>query len=291
MDTFLYASSTTAEEKYSGKKQIVSLGAGSDTRYFRLKQKHPDLDLIYHELDFSSNTKAKIALLSSSAFVDAAKRLCGIDLRSADVQVTEDGARLSSPGYQIYPQDLRDLPRDVATLPGVDATTATLLISECCLIYLSPEQADRVLEYFTKLFSTNVPLAMAIYEPIRPNDAFGRTMVSNLTARGIHLQTLEKYASLSAQRARLRKYGFNHLPEEADSSTVSSGSDAADIDFVWKKWVSLDLNEKERVEGLEWLDEVEEFTLFARHYCVAWGWRAFPRGQRWTGSLPRQADA
>jgi hypothetical protein len=287
----LYSSSTPTEEKNSGKKQIVSLGAGSDTRYFRLKQKHPDLDLIYHEFDFSSNTKAKIALLSSSAFVDAAKHLCGLDLRSVDVQVTEDAARLSSPGYYIYPHDLRNLPSDVTALPGIDATTPTLLISECCLIYLSPEQADGVLEYFTKFFSADVPLAMAIYEPIRPDDAFGRTMVRNLTARGIYLQTLEKYASLSAQRARLRRYGFNHLPEEVNSDTVSGGSEAADIDFVWKRWVSLDSNEKERVEGLEWLDEVEEFTLFARHYCVAWGWRAFPRDQRWTGSLPRQADA
>jgi [phosphatase 2A protein]-leucine-carboxy methyltransferase len=52
----------------------------------------------------------------------------------------------------------------------IDATTPTLLISECCLIYLSPEQADGVLEYFTKFFSADVPLAMAIYEPIRPDD-------------------------------------------------------------------------------------------------------------------------
>jgi [phosphatase 2A protein]-leucine-carboxy methyltransferase len=32
--------------------------------------------------------------------------------------------------------------------------------------------------------------------------------------------------------------------------------------------------EKERVAGLEMLDEVEEWQLLARHYCVAWGWRS-----------------
>lgn len=272
-------------------KQIISLGAGSDTRYFRLRQKHPDVDLIYHELDFPSNTKAKIALLSSSSFVETAKRLCNLDLLSTDVQVTEDGASLSSPGYYVHPQDLRKIPSDGAALPGIDATVPTLLMSECCLVYLAPSQADAVLEYFAKFFSVGVPLAMVIYEPIRPDDAFGRTMVSNLTARGIHLQTLEKYASLSAQRARLKRHGFDHLPEEVGFSSVSGGSEAADIDFIWRRWTSLDAAEIERVEGLEWLDEVEEFTLFARHYCVAWGWRAFSKDERWTGSLPCQTDA
>ena len=159
---------------------------------------------------------------------------------------------------------------------GVDIAIPTLLISECCLIYLSPAEADAVLEYFTRIFSSSVPLAIAIYEPIRPNDAFGRTMVSNLTARGIQLQTLEKYANLAAQRDRLKRYGF------------SDGAEAADIDFIWRKWL-LD-KDRERVESLEWMDEVEEFTLFARHYCVAWGWRRFADDQSWASALPAQSD-
>lgn len=31
--------------------------------------------------------------------------------------------------------------------------------------------------------------------------------------------------------------------------------------------------EKERVAGLEMLDEHEELDLLLMHYCVAWGWR------------------
>ncbi|RMD40394.1 hypothetical protein DV735_g4712, partial [Chaetothyriales sp. CBS 134920] len=116
------------------RKQIISLGAGSDTRYFRLVAQHPDID--------------------------------------------------------------RHL---------------------CCLIYLSPDEADAVLEYFCNgggLFHNNnsnaepAPLAIVIYEPILPHDAFGRTMVSNLTARGIHLQTLHRYADLRQQKTRLERNGF-----------------------------------------------------------------------------------
>lgn len=267
VETFLDASGP-------GKKQIISLGAGSDTRYFRLRQRYPDIALIYHELDFAVNTKAKIALLSSPAFVETAKRYSSFDLQSSEVVITEEGARLSCPDYFVHPQDLRQLPDIGVALPGIDVMVATLIISECCLIYLAPGEADKVLRYFSSLFKSTA-LSIAIYEPIRPNDAFGRTMVSNLTARGIHLQTLEKYASLGAQKERLKMIGF------------ASGAQAADIDFIWRKWLT-DID-RVRVEGLEWMDEVEEFTLFARHYCVAWGWRGFPEEQQWS-ALPDQAD-
>jgi [phosphatase 2A protein]-leucine-carboxy methyltransferase len=42
---------------------------------------------------------------------------------------------------------------------------------------------------------------------------------------------------------------------------------------LWEsdEWVSA--AERERIEKLEWLDEIEEWKLLASHYCVAWGWR------------------
>ena len=259
----------------SGRKQIISLGAGSDTRYFRLRRRHPGVDLLYHELDFAVNTRAKIVLLTSTAFVEVAKTLCDVNLHSPGTVITDDGSELHSTGYHIHAVDLRQLPRSETMLRGIDPTCPTLIISECCLIYLSPSDADRVLEHFKNLFEPEVPLAIAIYEPIRPDDAFGRTMVNNLTARGIHLQTLEKYASLPAQMERLVKSGF------------SGGAEAADVDFIWRKWLAV--SERERVEGLEWMDEVEEFTLFARHYCVAWGWQGFAQQQHEWKKLPVQA--
>ena len=83
-------------------------------------------------------------------------------------------------------------------------------------------------------------------------------MVSNLAARGIVLQTLQKYHSLAIQRARLQEHGF-------------AGTAGADVDFLWENWVSAE--EKRRVATLEMVDEVEEWRLLAQHYCVAWGWR------------------
>ncbi|KAJ5664468.1 hypothetical protein N7507_005199 [Penicillium longicatenatum] len=238
------------------KKQIISLGAGSDTRVFRLLAARQPSDLIYHELDFAVNTTAKIHAIRSTPRLQKA---LGIDSSSQDVTVSEAGDSLHSPAYHIHPLDLRTLSSSTQEiLPGVDTTLPTLLISECCLVYLSPTEATEVVSFFTRLFPT-APLGLVLYEPIRPDDAFGRTMVSNLATRGIQLQTLHKYATLKAQRTRLHDQGF------------VSGQAVADIEFLWERWV--DEKEKERVSRLEMLDEMEEWQLLARHYCIAWGWR------------------
>ncbi|KAK4937209.1 carboxy methyl transferase for protein phosphatase 2A [Elasticomyces elasticus] len=261
VDTFL---STNG----NARKQIISLGAGSDTRYFRLKQKRRDLNLAYHEIDFESNTRKKIARLKRPPFSHAVKTLASVDTNAPNVVVSNDGATLISPDYTILPQDLRQLQHGNETLGSIDNNLPTLIISECCLIYLPPHDADAVLQYFSDLFPARTPLAIVIYEPIRPHDSFGRTMVSNLLSRGIHLQTLEKYAGLDEQIQRLEMHGF-----KARSDGTTGGSEAVDIEFIWREWIPTE--EKERVEGLEWMDEVEEFVLFAKHYCISWGWRGY----------------
>ncbi|KAJ5753100.1 hypothetical protein N7520_010017 [Penicillium odoratum] len=243
---------------HTNKKQIISLGAGSDTRVFRLLAARQPSDLIYHEIDFAVNTTSKIHAIRSTPLLQKA---LGIDSSSQDVTVSESGDSLHSSSYHIHPLDLRVLSSSSPEiLPGVDTSLPTLLISECCLIYLSPTEAADVVSFFTeRLFSPATPLGLVLYEPIRPDDAFGRTMVSNLATRGIQLQTLHKYATLKAQRTRLHEQGF------------VSGQAVADIEFLWEQWVGE--GEKERVSRLEMLDEMEEWQLLARHYCIAWGWR------------------
>ena len=268
VDTFISASTGT-------RQQIISLGAGSDTRYFRLKQKRRKLNMIYHELDFEANTRRKLNQLRSPTFSTPAKALTGLDMQAENVDPAHDGAVLLSPDYVIHPQDLRKLPRIKEPLPSVDTTLPTLIISECCLVYLPPDDADAVLQYFSDLFPATTPLAIAIYEPVRPHDHFGKRMISNLASRGLQLQTLERYHDLMQQAGRLKSYGFVDTLQPP-----GGGAAAADVDFIWHKWISSD--EKERVEALEWMDEVEEFVLLAKHYCIAWGWRGFAPDSSWS---------
>jgi [phosphatase 2A protein]-leucine-carboxy methyltransferase len=52
---------------------------------------------------------------------------------------------------------------------------------------------------------------------------------------------------------------------------------------IWEsdQWTSE--SERERIEKLEWLDEVEEWKLLASHYCVAWGWKGELFDGAWAG--------
>jgi [phosphatase 2A protein]-leucine-carboxy methyltransferase len=253
VDNFLSTTidSNTSNASTAPWAQIVSLGAGSDTRFFRLspaRRQH----ILYHELDFLDNVRDKLSAISTTP------KLLSM-LPSHDI--SPDKSSLLSPTYNLHTLDLRDLAStSPPSIPNLSSDLPTLLISECCLCYLPPQTTSSILGHFTTIIPS-ASLAIILYEPIRPYDSFGKTMLTNLASRGIQLQTVCRYYSLAAQRSRLASAGF------------TSGQGAADVEQIYysQEWVTE--AERERVERLEWLDEVEEWKLLASHYCVAWGWR------------------
>lgn len=72
------------------------------------------------------------------------------------------------------------------------------------------------------------------------------------------MPALEVYKEPKDQEERLRQAGFTFVEQRT-------------VDKLWERWVST--GEKERLDGLEGLDEVEEWQLLAAHYIVAWGSR------------------
>ena len=56
----------------------------------------------------------------------------------------------------------------------------TLFISECVLVYMPGEDSGRVIEWAASIFTGGA--VFMTYEQIRPDDAFGRTMMANLEA-------------------------------------------------------------------------------------------------------------
>ncbi|KUI54781.1 Leucine carboxyl methyltransferase 1 [Cytospora mali] len=250
-------------------RQIISLGAGTDTRCFRLfsPQRHRH-GLIYHEIDFPSCSSRKRMIVQTTP-----------KLRNIlpDPVPIEDGTgsaswRSNPEGegnqYWCHGMDLRDLTKDhwqndasSSILGGFRTDVPTLLVSECCLCYLETSEAKDVVKYFVD----RIPdIGLILYEPVKPDDAFGRQMVSNLAARKINMPTLEAYKNPEDQEERLRQAGF----EEVRQKTV---------DDIWIQCVSE--VEKERLDSLEGLDELEEWQLLAGHYIIAWGWR----GQGFSG--------
>ncbi|KAF2195280.1 leucine carboxyl methyltransferase 1 [Zopfia rhizophila CBS 207.26] len=242
-------------------KQIISLGAGTDTRYFRLRDKYPNSQLIYHEIDFPTNTAAKLSSLQRHPQLYT--KLTS-NSPPNPLSVAPSATTYHSATYNLHACDLRTLTTSdaasAAPLPNVDPSIPTLLLSEMCLVYLQPSTVSAILlTFLQKYIPPPTPVALVLYEPILPQDAFGRTMISNLSTRNISLPTLNAYPTLSTQRQRMKSEGF------------MDGFKAADTDFIWRQWVSED--EKERVAGLEMLDELEELELLLKHYCIVWGWR------------------
>ncbi|KAH7119000.1 leucine carboxyl methyltransferase 1 [Dendryphion nanum] len=243
-------------------KQIVSLGAGTDTRYFRLRDSYPNTNIVYHEVDFPTNTAAKLASIQRhpQLYTKLTSKASPNPLSLLPAATT-----YQSSTYNIHALDLRALANptsegSITILPNLDPTIPTLILSEMCLIYLQAQTVSSILDTFLqKYIPAPTPVSLVLYEPILPNDAFGRTMISNLSTRNIFLPTLKSYPELGDQRARLRTYGF------------VDGAKAADTSRIWQKWVPEE--EKDRVAGLEMLDELEELEMLLKHYSVSWGWR------------------
>jgi [phosphatase 2A protein]-leucine-carboxy methyltransferase len=238
--------------------QIVSLGAGTDTRYFRyIDRGHKD-QVLYHELDFPIISANKLGFIQRSATLappgsefwnmrdvpdqDPEKKIWGY--------YTDNDKKA---GYLFHPLDLRALPVEIDC---IRTDLPTLLVSECCLCYLTTEQADAVLNFFTSRIPT---IGTVIYEPTNPNSAFGRVMTSNLAARNLAMPSISTYDSLDAQLERLRAAGLDMFQE------------GASINWLWDNWV--EDTEKVRLGQIQMFDEEEEWKLLGAHYLVVWGAR------------------
>jgi tRNA wybutosine-synthesizing protein 4 len=175
VDTFLASHA-------GGAVQILALGAGFDTTYFRLKAAHRwPAECLYVELDFPELVQRKAALVDQAedlasllaprwpdagpppealerllqllASRDTAKRATDTRVEAAH-EVWRDGARLAAvlghaklhQDYRLVGADLGDMELAALRLQavGLRADRPTLVISECVLTYVGPLPAAKV---------------------------------------------------------------------------------------------------------------------------------------------------
>ncbi|KAG0269017.1 hypothetical protein DFQ27_005123 [Actinomortierella ambigua] len=232
------------------KRQIVSLGAGSDTRYFKFKRKGLAVDK-YFEIDFAESTTKKAMTIKKH------KDLMDV-LQGQQVRLGMGGTELYADDYCLLAADLREFELEV--LPklkaqGFDTSLPTLFLSECVLIYLQPQDSDAIVEWISKTMRAAL---FVLYEQIQPSDAFGAMMVRNLKARQIEIPGIYAYPSLESQEQRFLSRGWK-------------AAKAVDMNSLQTEYLSP--AEMERLSRLEIFDEVEEWQMLAAHYCVAWAHR------------------
>ncbi|KAL1115783.1 hypothetical protein AAG570_006073 [Ranatra chinensis] len=235
--------------KVVGEKcQIINIGAGFDTLYWRLK----DMDLKvenFTEIDFPSVTARKCYAIKRSKVL-----LDGLGITDGEVKFSS--TELHGGNYHLVGADVRNL-ADVAQKlreSEVDLRLPTLFLAECVLVYIECAQVTRLLAWIVEHFSNAL---FVNYEQVNMCDRFGNIMLENLRARGCPLSGVESCKSLDTQKKRF----------------LNANWDGAKAWTMVDVYAAIDPSERHRVEKLEMLDEQELLTQLFQHYCISVAWK------------------
>jgi O-methyltransferase involved in polyketide biosynthesis len=220
-------------------KQIISLGAGFDTTYFLMRSKYPESEFSYIEIDFPDVCRKK-----TEKFLESPEMQ---ELIPGEIVIGEEIVSLC---YKLLHGDLRDSQMVEEKLRLFTLKSSpTLIVSECVFAYIEANQVDELMARLAGLFDH---CAAIVYDIINPNDAFGKTMVINLSLRGIQLRGIHKYPLVPSQKSRYEQW-FERVQ-------------AFHMLDIYRKCV--DISEKHRIESLEIMDEFEEWDLLLKHYII-----------------------
>ncbi|CAG4962579.1 unnamed protein product [Parnassius apollo] len=230
-------------ERCGTKCQIINLGCGYDTLYWRLKDTTQAVGN-FIELDFPSVTAKKCHIIKRNK--QLLEKIC-----NEDGEVVIRSGDLHSDGYHLLGCDLCCLGevRRKLEAGGAARDAPTLLLAECVLVYMQPDAAQALLEHLAATFPRCVLL---LYEQCNLADKFGEVMLRNLSVRGCALAGERYCRDPQAQVQRLLGAGFE---------TVRSW----DMDTVWR---ALPEDDRARVEALEMLDERELLQQLNSHYAI-----------------------
>ncbi|XP_065176236.1 tRNA wybutosine-synthesizing protein 4-like isoform X2 [Sycon ciliatum] len=226
-------------DQFSGQLcQIVCLGAGYDTAFYRLFSAGLLSHCHYFEVDFDR------VLLHKQQLIDASPLLSGC--------ASEIG---KSPNclHKLVPCDLKSPDQLTGLLDkaGIDWTMPTLLVSECVLTYLTPAHSAKVIQWAGTHFSNAI---IAVYEQTHPTDPFGQIMLQHFRKIGSPIEVACSTPGLHVQRLLDHSWsqGCCHTALECFHSLV-------------------DEKDLQRISSLESFDEFEEWHLKAQHYVLACG--------------------
>ncbi|RCN33209.1 leucine carboxyl methyltransferase [Ancylostoma caninum] len=246
-------------ERTQGQCQIISIGCGFDTLFWRLKSSGKSVKK-FVDVDFSSVTAKKIRQIRKpgtpdlvSLFSEPPKETQHTDLHCGD--------------YNLVGADLRQWAEFKSKLEsvGIDSTLPTLFLAECVLVYMSVDQSAELLKHISEFFDTVV---FVNYEQVRIKDAFGSVMQKNLEQRGIYLPGLPACSDIETQKERFTHSGWSNV-------TV------VDMNTVYKKL--LPQQEVSRIEKIEHLDEMELLRQLLDHYCI--GYALNDKSEKFTSRL------
>ncbi|XP_071440902.1 leucine carboxyl methyltransferase 1 [Hetaerina americana] len=244
-------------QKCGNNAQIISIGAGFDTLYWRMKDEGLEFGN-FVEMDFPTVTSRKCHLIKKS-------KVLLEKLHTEDGEVRFSSTDLHGSGYHLVGGDLRSLPEVRSKLGaggecGLDPSLPTLFLAECVLVYVDAASTGRLLDWISSTFSS---VFFVNYEQLNIGDKFGEVMQRNLRSRGCSLAGIEACLSKEGQEQRFTSHGWE-------------GSKCWDMIEVYN---SLPQSDMKRVEALEFLDERELLLQLFQHYCISIAWREAPESR------------
>ncbi|XP_072179153.1 tRNA wybutosine-synthesizing protein 4-like [Diadema setosum] len=230
------------------KNQIISLGAGFDSTYFRLHHEGALSSTSFYEIDFPQLVARKAALVAATPELQT-------QLHNPvfhDVHASDIGLCISSNKYHLLGVDLKNLRtlEDALQRIGIDFTLPTLLLSECVITYIDTPSSDALISWAGKTFQNGLFLS---YEQVQPHDPFGIVMQQHFIKLNSPLNAIQTYSTMEKHCARYVQQGWQ------DSSAINMYQYYSQV---------LTGEERERVEAIELFDEFEEWHLKCVHYVV-----------------------
>lgn len=214
---------------------ILLLGSGFDTMYFTLSSQNIS-NITFFEFDYDKIIKTKQQIIHKSKLL----------------------SQFSSSNYHLFSCDITDtskMKKQLESSPSFSniKDDLTIVICECLLVYIDKDFTIDILSTLYKLFPNMVILE---YDLTGANDGFGREMVDNLKVRGIELRGFRDVPTLKEQIERMREVGMTQVEM---------------IDMLEVYYKLIPQEERKRIDGLEMMDEFEEFDLLQKHACFGYG--------------------
>ncbi|XP_078719878.1 tRNA wybutosine-synthesizing protein 4 [Lampetra fluviatilis] len=241
--------------------QMVSLGAGFDTAYFRLKSEARLGRAVVFEVDFPAVARRKAALIRQSPELLALlspgqvwfhEAESGDETPRPDDPPLPKGLCMSSADYCLLGVDvtrLRELEESLVGT-GLDPAAPTLLLSECVLTYVDANRASALIGWAAERL---VAATFVAYEQAHPGDVFGSVMMNHFSRLRSPLRALRRFPTRHAQHARYLSQGWERC-------------ESVDMNEFYLN--VLPVEERARVEHLELFDEHEEWHLKCSHYFI-----------------------
>lgn len=163
-------------------EQVLVLGAGSDTSFWRLNIAKNYPSIKWFEIDFPKNLEFKSTCMES---------IYG-----------------KSDNYFPVPADLRHLEQVHTSLvkAGLNVDAKTFVISEVVLAYLTAAHSTGVINWIAKTFTCSL---FVEFEQFNASSTFGTVMTKHFTKIGSPILTIEKLSTIKSRFERLRLAHFD----------------------------------------------------------------------------------